>query len=182
MKSMNKATSWLVIAGLAGLLLSGCAHQSNPAVPLEATANTTPLQVNSESSTESDDQTPDYTVPMDIELSNATESEETATPSVTPTPEPTVAPTLQAVWLSASISDQKTTGFLNWKKLEITIQVKNSVFYRRSGRLLVTFTHEGQEAEKLEAFRVDLGAGEIRNYTFRSTVHADAASVALEAS
>lgn len=176
---MKKLAMGLILAGLTTSLFCGCARTSNPAAPLSTTAASV------QSQTESEDGL-DYSVPMDLEEATvsenleatASETVEAATSSVEAT---TSAPVVTAKSdLVASITSSKVTGYFSWKKLEITVQVRNPYFYRRSGLLKISFRSQGNVVETLAPVELQLGAAEIRNYTYRSTVLADEATVSVD--
>lgn len=174
---MKKLAMSLILAGLMASVSCGCARTSNPAAPLTTTEATV------QSQTESEDGL-DYSVDLDAATATesleatASETVEEATSSVEATASaPVVAAKSDLV---ATVTSSKLVGYFSWKKLEITVQVRNPYFYRRSGLLKISFKSQGNVVETLAPVELQLGAAEIRNYTYRSTVLADEAAISVD--
>lgn len=111
----------------------------------------------------------------------------TPAPAATPTPTPTVAPTpaptpvaLPAEYaITATMLDTKSSGFLIWQRLTATVEVINPSFlFSQSGTLIVRFTNNGELVETLQQ-AVTLSPAEIKDFEFKSSQKADAATVLI---
>lgn len=113
-------------------------------------------------------------VPSDVPSGEATASP-TPTPTASATPSPSPTPALDLAYaLKAKVTDSKSSGFL-WLKLTATVEVQNPSFLlRQSGKLVVTFSHNGLDTET-KTLDVILDPADIRDYTIQSDHTADAA-------